>query len=175
MRFFKCVVLVAPAALVFWTSAALAATGCAGAPAASAIHQYCETFPSSSGPHSATPGSSSLANHLPPRLVRQLGAGSNRAAVAIAANGGVAQSSQAEAGTAGRQARRTTSTATVAARQRLLTLPAASIQRARLPVRTASTSAFSLYRTLFIALIVFALALVATTLLIARHHRASGN
>jgi competence protein ComGF len=56
-----------------------------------------------------------------------------------------------------------------------LTLPAASIHRTRVPVRAASTSVFSLYSTLVTILIVVALALVATTVLIARHRRAAGN
>jgi hypothetical protein len=61
------------------------------------------------------------------------------------------------------------------AQQRLLTLPAASIHRVRGPLRAASTSAVSLYSPLLIGLIVIALALIATTLSVARRRRVPGN
>ena len=165
MKFGKSIVLVVPLILVLWASSASAATGCAGAPAASAINQYCEMFPSSAGPHSPKSGTPSLGTTLPPRLVHQL-SGSGAAGSAA---GGAATSSRTTASAKGGHG------ATSAARRGLLTLPAASIHRTRAPLRAASTSAWSLYSSLFVGLAVLTLALAVATVAIARRRQSSDN
>jgi hypothetical protein len=66
-----------PVLLVVGTAPALAAHGRAGcgAPAGSAINQYCEALPSATGRSQPHVGSPSVANTLPPRTVHQLSDG----------------------------------------------------------------------------------------------------
>lgn len=165
MKFGKSIVLLVPLIVVLWASAASAATGCAGAPAASAINQYCETFPGSTGAQSSKLGGPSLGSTLPPRIVRQLiGSGPTVIGAAGTSGGPTTASSGKASGHTGGQ--RATSGG-------LATLPAASIHRTKTPLRAASTSAWSLYGALFVGLAIATLALAVATVLVARRRRSS--
>jgi hypothetical protein len=79
-RYRSFIVLVASVALLLAPSPALAAhhrralTGC-GAPAGSAINEYCDAIPTSTGGDVPKVGSPSVAKTLPHALVRQIAAG----------------------------------------------------------------------------------------------------
>lgn len=112
---------------------------CFGGPAASALNQYCETVPTSSGHHGSSGGpgapsggSTTLGSSLPKRVVQQLTAPTNgSSSTPSTAHGAKSPSS-------GRSSRKSSRNA--AAAQPLLTLPAATIHPGATRLSTAGVA-----------------------------------
>ena len=116
------------------------ALSCFGGPAASALNQYCETVPSSSGHHGSSGGpsapsggSTTLASTLPKRVIRQLTPAATGSSSTPAAS---APTNRAKRSRHHRASR--TSTRDAAAAQPLLTLPAATIHPGATRLSTAA-------------------------------------
>jgi hypothetical protein len=117
------------AAALFAPSAGAAITTCANS-GASALDQYCEVVPSSTGGQAPQAGLPTLATTLSPQSIQRI----------IAASGAQRVATGAQNGTAGRRRQRST------ARHRsvLLTLPAAESRRPTSTIVASDTSLWSI-------------------------------
>lgn len=162
------------------------AVSCFGGPADSAINQYCESVPTSSGrPSSGGGGSSSsgqgsasamkggasslqggtLATELPTPLLAQI-----NTAPAAGTGGEPRARHPSSAAPASRRSR--ASERMAVARRRLLSLPAAVIQPASLPLRPVSANVWTPFMWLAGTLLALALVLAAGAFAINRSRRA---
>lgn len=172
-----------------WVASASAAShGCAGSSGSnSALNQYCETIPSSTGAQPGAGGGHSLASTLPAATVRRItgaASGSNPAGTGAssAVGGGSGSRSRQAVSTGGRaggvapvgrrSAKVSAAAQTRAAeRRRLLTLPAASRDPRRARLDAAVTSVWSLYALPVAILAAIALGLAGTAMVRSHHRR----
>jgi hypothetical protein len=161
--------VIAVGALMFAPAAFAQVCGGTGT-SASAINQYCETFPTSRGPRAPRNGSQQLSSTLPSQVVHQL---SGSGATGSSAGPGTTPTSASAAGSAttgskpGARHR-----ASKAARERrlLLTLPAVHVTPAHF--KAAVTSVWAPYSWLLIVLAGIGVALVALAVGVSRRDRA---
>jgi hypothetical protein len=173
----------------FCCAAAVAsAKSCVGGPSDSAINQYCESIPSSTGSpssgHSSGAGAgSTLATSLPTRIVHQITGSGSSGVASSAAPGSTAvtgsttgtRAKTAHGGASHRSAgkHRRTSASDAAARRQLLSLPAVTVRPAALHFNTASADIWAPFTWLLAILAGLALALAAAAFAVGRRRTTS--